>query len=253
MKCFNKEYSRIYDSLYLKKNYKKEFNLIKKILKKYFLHYRSLLDLGCGTGEYSNLMTKLGLKVVGVDRSNEMLKIARSKYVNNRNLFFVKSEIEKLNLKKKFDVISALFHILSYNLTNSKINKFFQKSNNHLKKNGILIFDFWYKDGVYSLQSPLRIREVETKFFKILRVTISKWYKKMNIIADEHNLTILNKKNNNVSKFEETHSMRYFDLKFIKKILKKNNFQFLQSLDLQSGKSISKKSWGALVIAKKIR
>ena len=93
MKCFNKEYSRIYDSLYLKKNYKKEFNLIKKILKKYFLHYRSLLDLGCGTGEYSNLMTKLGLKVVGVDRSNEMLKIARSKYVNNRNLFFVKSEI----------------------------------------------------------------------------------------------------------------------------------------------------------------
>ena len=45
--------------------------------------------------------------------------------------------------------------------------------------------------------------------------------------------------------------MRYFDLLFIKKLLKKYNFKFLKSLDLQSGKKISSKSWGALVIAKK--
>ena len=174
MKCFNKDYSKIYDSLYKKKNYKKEFNLIKKIIKKNFLTPSSLLDLGCGTGEYSYLMTKLGLKVVGVDRSHQMLKIAKKKYYKNPKLKFLKSDIEKLNLKKKFDIISALFHILSYHTTKSKIESFFLKSHKHLKKNGILIFDFWNKDGVYNLQSPLRIREVETNYLKILRVTISK-------------------------------------------------------------------------------
>lgn len=252
MKCFNKDYSKIYDSLYKKKNYKKEFNLIKKIIKKNFLTPSSLLDLGCGTGEYSYLMTKLGLKVVGVDRSYQMLKIAKKKYYKNPKLKFLKSDIEKLNLKKKFDIISALFHILSYHTTQSKIESFFLKSHKHLKKNGILIFDFWNKDGVYNLQSPLRIREVETNYLKILRVTISKWYKKLDVIADIHNVTILNKKNKKISKFEEIHNMRYFKLLYIKKLLKKYNYKFLNSLDLQTGKKVSPKSWGALVIAKKI-
>ena len=45
--------------------------------------------------------------------------------------------------------------------------------------------------------------------------------------------------------------MRYFELSLIKKLLKKHNFQFLENLDLETGKGISNKSWGALVIAKK--
>ena len=57
-----------------------------------------------------------------------------------------------------------------------------------------MIFDYWNKDGVYNLQSPLRTREIETKNSKILRVTISKWLKKSDIIADIHSLIIFNKK-----------------------------------------------------------
>ena len=72
-----------------------------------------------------------------------------------------------------------MFHILSYHTTNFKVENFFLKSQKHLKKNGILIFDYWNKDGVYNLQSPLRTREIETKNSKILRVTISKWLKKV--------------------------------------------------------------------------
>ena len=32
-----------------------------------------VLDLGCGTGAYSKLMTNLGLEVIGVDKSKHML------------------------------------------------------------------------------------------------------------------------------------------------------------------------------------
>ena len=46
--------------------------------------------------------------------------------------------------------------------------------------------------------------------------------------------------------------MRYFNLKTIKKKLIENKFQFLESLDLQAGKPISTKSWGVLVVAKKL-
>ena len=101
MKCFDKNYAVIYDFLYTKKNYIKEFLLIKKIIKKNLFKPTHLLDLGCGTGQYSNLMTKLNLKVTGVDRSNNMLNIAKKKYKKNKKLNFIKSEIEKINIKKK--------------------------------------------------------------------------------------------------------------------------------------------------------
>jgi ubiquinone/menaquinone biosynthesis C-methylase UbiE len=251
MKCFNKDYSAIYDFLYTKKNYAKESKLIKKILKKYLPHSKFLLDLGCGTGQYSHLMTKLKLNVVGVDRSINMLNNAKKKFKKNKNLNFVKSEIEKINLKKKFDIISALFHILSYHTSNAKINKFFSKSYTHLNKNGILIFDFWHQSGVFNLQTPLRIREVENTQYKIIRITISKWFKKINQIFDIHNLIVMKKKNKKIIKFSETHKMRYFTVDNIKKKLKEHNFQFLESLDLQTGKPVSSKSWGALIVARK--
>ncbi len=194
MKCFDKDYSKIYDFLYTKKNYTKETNLIKKILRKYLPNSKSLLDLGCGTGQYSNLMTKLKLDVVGVDRSSSMLNIAKKKYKKNKRLSFIKSNIQNMNLKKKFDIISALFHILSYHTSEKEIDKFFSKSYLHLNKNGILIFDFWYENGVFNLQSTLKMREVNNSMYKILRITISKWYKKINQIFDIHDLIVLNKK-----------------------------------------------------------
>ena len=217
MKCFDKDYSKIYDFLYTNKDYTKETNLIKTILKKYLPNSKSLLDLGCGTGLYSNLITKLNFNVVGVDRSSNMLSIAKRKYKKNKKLSFIKSSIENIKLNKKFDIISALFHILSYQRSENEIDKFFSKSYLHLNKNGILIFDFWYEDGVFSLQSPLRVREINNSNYKIVRITISKWYKKIKQIFDIHNLIVLNKKNKKISKFQETHKMRYFNMKEIKK------------------------------------
>ena len=252
MQCFEKEYSNIYDFLYTQKNYIKEFLLIKKIIKDNLSKPSSLIDLGCGTGKYSNLLTKLKLNVVGVDRSKEMLKIAKKKFNKNKKLTFVNSNINKINLKKKFDIISALFHILSYQTSTTNINSFFKNAHSHLKQNGILIFDFWFKDGVLKLQTPVRVREFNNNFYKIVRVKISKWFKNIDQISDIHNLVVLNKKNKKISKFSETHKMKYFEMSFIKKKLKEHNFKFIKSLDLQTGRKISSKSWGAMVVAKKL-
>ena len=98
--CFSKNYSEVYNLLYKGKNYKKEFNFIKKIIRKYQNKSKTLLDVGCGTGSYSKLMTELKLNVTGIDKSKSMLKIARSKYKKNKNLVFKKSNILKMNLKK---------------------------------------------------------------------------------------------------------------------------------------------------------
>ena len=108
----------------------------------------------------------------------------------------------------------------------------------HLNKNGILIFDFWYEDGVFSLQSPLQLREINNSNYKIVKFTISKCIKNKTDFFDIHNLIVLNKKNKKFPNFKK-YKMRYFNMK-IKKKLHKHKFYFLESLDLQTGKSVIK-------------
>ena len=252
MYCFSKDYSNLYNLLYKNKNYNKEFLFIKKILRKFLSNPKTLVDLGCGTGEYSKLMTNLGLEVIGVDKSKHMLNIARKKYKKNKKLKFVHSDIKNLNIKKKFDIVSALFHILSYQTQNKNIKNFFEVSQKLLKKKGILIFDFWFKDGVFNLREPLKFRNVENKNFKVYRITKPKLIKKLDQIHDVHEMIVINKKNKKVKTFKEIHKMRFFTIKTVKKYLKSNKLKYLLSLDLSTEKAVTQNTWGALVVARKI-
>lgn len=251
MSNFKENYSKYYDIIYTNKNYKKETKLIKKIIKKYSSNSKDLLDMGCGTGKYSSLLTKQGFKVTGIDKSKHMIKIAREKFKENKKLNFLNIDLLNYRSQKKFAIISALFHILSYQIENNQIDKFFKNSNNLLIKNGILIFDFWFLPGVTNLKQPNKFRVIKKKDIKILRLTESKWIKNKNRINDIHQMYIF-KDNKIISNFNETHKMRYFNMKFIKQKLIKHKFKFIKSLDLDTGFAPSNTSWGALVIAKKI-
>ena len=252
MNCFSSAYSNLYDLIYKKKNYAKEFFFIKKIINKYLEEPKSILDLGCGTGNYSNLMTKLGLEVVGIDRSKHMLSIAKKKYQNKSKLKFFHSSIQNLNIKKKFDIVSALFHILSYQTKLRDIKKFFFNSRRHLKKNGLLIFDFWFKDGVLNLRLPLKCLNVSNKKYTVYRITRPKWLKYKDEIHDIHEMIIIDKKSKKSSIVQEVHKMRYFKISYIRKYLKLFKFKYLLSVDLETNKLPNKNSWGALIVARKM-
>ena len=49
-----------------------------------------ILDLGCGMGHYSKYIKDKGFEVVGIDFSNEMLKIAKE---NESTIRFIESDL----------------------------------------------------------------------------------------------------------------------------------------------------------------
>jgi SAM-dependent methyltransferase len=55
---------------------------------------RSLLDLGCGTGEHAAHFARLGFRVVGLERSPAQLEQAR-KHLGNLPLRFVEGDLER--------------------------------------------------------------------------------------------------------------------------------------------------------------
>ena len=117
---------------YIKENIINNFKLNnkKKPLKKI-----NILDIGCGGGLISEPMQRLGANVTGIDASIKNINIAKLHAKKNKlNIKYLCSSPEKLNTKKKFDVILNL-EIIEH----VKDVKFFLEScSKLLKKNGLM-------------------------------------------------------------------------------------------------------------------
>ena len=66
----------------------------------------SVLDIGCGGGLLSEPISRLGARVTAIDASKKNIEVAKfHAKKNNLKINYFCSSPEKLNLKKKFDVI----------------------------------------------------------------------------------------------------------------------------------------------------
>jgi ubiquinone/menaquinone biosynthesis C-methylase UbiE len=63
-----------------------------------------ILDLGCGTGRYALPLARSGLRVVGADRSAEMLEVLQRKRADER-LAIVRCDAEALPFRRAFDAV----------------------------------------------------------------------------------------------------------------------------------------------------
>jgi len=95
-----------------------------------------ILDVGCGTGNFSVKLAEMGCKVVGIDLSEKMLNIARAKIKEDLDLEFHKMDACKLEFSdEEFDgVISmAAFEFIN------EPEKAYKEMYRVLKKNGNLL------------------------------------------------------------------------------------------------------------------
>ena len=72
---FNQGYAHFYDMFYEKKNYKRELDCIKKVLQthKIDLHSKRILEIGCGTGNFS-VIIQPDNSLTAIDPSSESKK-----------------------------------------------------------------------------------------------------------------------------------------------------------------------------------
>ncbi len=100
-----------------------------------------ILDIGCGTGEQSVFLAEKGYRVLGVDISKEMIKIAKERIKDAKfkdNLSFVIASAEFLPFRdKSFDGIISIFGIFNHI---PKVDHAFQETSRVLKTGGQAIF-----------------------------------------------------------------------------------------------------------------
>jgi SAM-dependent methyltransferase len=208
MSVFDKYYAQFYDMLYKDKDYESESNYIISLIKKYNPKAKSILDLGCGTGRHAELFSNKGFLVLGVDQSKYMLIEAMNR--KNNNLDFIEGDIRFLKLDKKFDVVTALFHVLSYQITNKDVESLIRTAYNHLNKDGLFIFDFWYGPAVIIQKPEVRIKELENENIKFIRVAKPMIDFSRNVVKVCYKIFVVDKKNKTFLEHEEIHPMRFF-------------------------------------------
>jgi len=244
-------YAKYYNLLYKDKDYVRETAYIHKLINRFSIFpVESILDLGCGTGNHAALLSKMGYFIDGVDLSEEMISIAQTKECDK--LQFFRGDIASIDLKKEYDVIVSLFHVISY-ITNSKdLEDVFHNISRHLKKNGILIFDCWYGPAVLTQKPEVRVKRLEDENFAITRIAEPIIYPNENTVDVNYEILIKDMSTKEYEKVYETHKMRYFFRPEIESILKQHQLSLLHCEEWMTGNQIGFETWGVCWVIRKI-
>lgn len=82
-------------------------NNLQKIINIEF-NNKHVLDIACGTGNFTKKLYKMGANVIGIDKSNELLKRAKNNN-NGNNISYINCIAEALPFKNNsFDIITVL-------------------------------------------------------------------------------------------------------------------------------------------------
>jgi len=210
---FGPVYANVYDLIYHDKDYITECELIERIFKTYGNGtIRSVLDLGCGTGNHAIPLAKRGYEIVGVDFSAEMLSHARRKAAavfGDKGPVFRRGDIRYIDLQRQFDAVLMMFAVLSYQIENADVLSTLKTARHHLYQGGLLIFDVWYGPAVLHQRPSQRVKVIPTPEGKILRVASGELNSRRHICTVNYHLWQLEGEKV-VAEAEESHTMRYF-------------------------------------------
>lgn len=190
------------------------------------LNYRAknILDLACGEGTFALEAEELGFEVTGVDKSEEMVEIARKKASQkDSGANFLQGDMRELNLEAgEFDLVTSWFDSMNYLLTEFDFKKTLKTAYDHLVSGGFFIFDVntihglreeWQKEECY-------VQRDDSEIFEIHRTN----YNPSRRIA-ELKITFFSSEAGKWERHEEVHKERGFKLRRIEELASDVGFE----------------------------
>jgi SAM-dependent methyltransferase len=255
---FGQAYADQYDLLYSDKNYEAECDLLEEVFRRYAEKpVKTILDLGCGTGNHAIPLARRGYQVTGVDRSPDMLAQAQKKASSNLlpatccSPTFVQGDIRNLNLGQQFDAVLMMFAVLGYQLTNDDVLAALHTVGRHLRPGGLFVCDFWYGPAVLATRPGDRVKVIPLSEGKLIRMVSGRMDVRHQLCEIHYRLWHLNG-DRVLSETEEVHKMRFFfplelDLALNQAGLTMRSLTAFPGLDCAADET----TWNALAVAQK--
>ncbi|GAB6126611.1 class I SAM-dependent DNA methyltransferase [Humidesulfovibrio idahonensis] len=206
------DYARYYDLLYRDKDYQGEARYVHGLIQAQHPGAQTLLDLGCGTGGHAFPLAELGYAVTGVDLSEVSLGLAKAKLAARKDarVEFLHGDIRTLRLGRRYDVVAALFHVLSYQTSAEDLRQTLATAREHLAPGGLFLFDFWHGPGVLSDPPKVAVKRLQGEGLAVTRIAEPTMHPARNVVDVHFTLFAHDTVRDHISQTTEVHSMRYF-------------------------------------------
>ncbi|SDK52910.1 class I SAM-dependent DNA methyltransferase [Sediminibacillus albus] len=183
---------------------------------------RSIIDLGCGTGQITKRLSKSGYKMTGIDNSEEMLSLAKhSAAEEQQNIEWFHADLRKMKGFHSFDAAISFCDVINYITDEESLSTVFGNINRTLKHHGLFLFD------IHSLNHVEEDLAGQT-FAEIYEDISYVWLCQPGAEAGEvyHDLTffVLDKEDK-YQRFDERHHQRTFPLAVYQRLLKEQGFE----------------------------
>jgi len=247
-------YSRYYDLLYQEKDYEGETAYIRSLIDRFAPATRDVLEFGCGTGKHARLLAKTGLRVTGVDQSADMIAVARHQIQatdRNGSVDTFHGDARSIRLDRKFDTVLALFHVVSYQVTDEDVLAMLDTAAKHLRDGGLFIFDVWYGPAVLHLKPQRRVKEIEDQRYHIVRIAEPTCDFDRNVVEVKYDISVTDKSTGRRENFSENHPMRYFFAPEIALFARSSEMEVVHSEQWLDGAKPSSDTWGVTFVLQK--
>lgn len=241
------DYASYYDLFYRGKNYAAEAGFVMDVLTSHGCRPSRILELGCGTGAHAEHFARAGSRVFGVDLSERMVRCALDRFASLpaeiSSLFqAVQADASDLVSPVRVDAVVSLFHVASYQSTNSALLGYFRSARSALDSGGFFLFDFWYGPAVLSDRPRHRRRcEVSEDGTEVVRETRPVMRCEQNVVDVEFSFMVGSVQS--APTFSETHRMRYLFLPEIQMLCGASGFALVEDGAWMTRTSLTEANW----------
>ena len=153
----------VYDRLTEDVSYERRADYLEKLFRRSRIPVHTVLDLACGTGTMTSILTERGYEMIAVDGSPDMLAQAREKAqgLSGEPPVFLNQDMPRLDLYGTVDAAICCLDSLNY-LTNPKdVQKTFQRLHLFIAPGGLLVFDINSAAKLRALDGQVFLDETE--------------------------------------------------------------------------------------------
>lgn len=162
--------AQLYDLLHLGagKNYTLEVGEVAKRLVREHPEARTVLDVGCGSGEHARLLRERGYDVEALDLNPDLVACAATKLGADK--VYV-GDMERMALPKRYDAVLCLYSSIGYMQTPERTTRALERFRAHLAPGGVVLVEPWFEPGVLT-SGRISVTTVEGEGVKITRMSM---------------------------------------------------------------------------------